>query len=233
MESDCTIIKIVLRDCKFYQKYVEESESYHESQQKSLIQERHKWPAGCLKPDVEGQSEVSQRQSRGADALKDLMWERSSKAKDVRSTGSKEQTDRTVQQSECCSTLYSSHEELAEVASSNLTANRSTVVSPSSQLLEDVSSCDTDPQESSATKQQCQSTLLDSPTIQAQLPYGFRGQNELAMAANVEEIKKRGWKVWPDRRSAKAESASKGQSPRNSDEEDSERQEQMKLNNGR
>eukprot|EP00971_Amphidinium_carterae_P192748 3825005-Amphidinium_carterae.1 len=229
MESDCKIIKIVLRDRMFYQKFVEESESHHESQQKNPIQERHKWPAGSLKPDVEGQSEVSPRQNKGADALKDLLWERSTKVKAERCTRGEEKSDRTVQQSECFSTLYSSHEEIAEVTSSDMTVDRSIVVSPSMQLLEDVSSCDTAPHESSAAKMHCQATLLDSPTMQAQLPYGFRGQNGLAMAANVEEIKKRGWKVWADRKGAKAEGASRGQSPRNSDEHGSERQVEIDL----
>eukprot|EP00971_Amphidinium_carterae_P138321 2740661-Amphidinium_carterae.2 len=87
-----------------------------------------------------------------------------------------------------------------------------------------VSHCDTLSIASSALQSHCQATLLDSPKIHAQLPYGLGCQSGLAMAAKGEETKKKGWTVWPDRRQAKLESGSKRQCPRHSDEEESERQ---------
>eukprot|EP00971_Amphidinium_carterae_P005482 109257-Amphidinium_carterae.2 len=101
---------------------------------------------------------------------------------------------------------------------------------PNKQSAAVVSKSDTLSLASSDSQPHCQATLIDSPKVHAQLPYGLAGQSGLAMAAKGEGSKKKGWKVWPDMRQSKAESGSKRQHPRTSDEEDSERQVENPVN---
>eukprot|EP00971_Amphidinium_carterae_P342586 6481943-Amphidinium_carterae.1 len=192
----------------FYQKFVEASESYQGKQQQSLIQERHKWPAGSLAPQMERQSEVPKGQSEAADALKDLRWERSDQAKAERSSRSEGKADRTVKQSECCLTLYSSPEGMTEGVPPESSIDVSAAAFPIKRCSAEVVMSDTLSIASSDSQQQCQATRIDSPKMHAQLPYGFLGLSGLAMASKAGRTSKKGWKVWPDRRQPKVESGS-------------------------
>eukprot|EP00971_Amphidinium_carterae_P238159 4728252-Amphidinium_carterae.1 len=113
---------------------------------------------------------------------------------------------------------------MAESSSLDVPLVMSAAATPHKQSAAVESKCDMLSLSSSASQSHCQATQLDSPKMHTQLPYGLVGQSGLAMAAKGEETKKRGWKVWPDRRQAKGESGSKRQCPKNSDEEESERQ---------
>eukprot|EP00971_Amphidinium_carterae_P238158 4728251-Amphidinium_carterae.1 len=113
---------------------------------------------------------------------------------------------------------------MAESFSLDVPLDMSAAATPHKQSAAVESKCDMLWLASSASQSHCQATLLDSPKMHTQLPYGLDGQSGLAMAAKGEEIKKRGWKVWPDRRQGKGESGSRRHCPRNSDEEESERQ---------
>eukprot|EP00971_Amphidinium_carterae_P222960 4424228-Amphidinium_carterae.1 len=106
MESDCKIIKIVLRDRKSLQKPVEEKSNSQVSMQASPFKERQKWPAGSITTKEEGKSAVYPRPSPGAKAMKDLSGEVSDKVEAERQQSKAEKTARTEQTCECYSTLH-------------------------------------------------------------------------------------------------------------------------------
>eukprot|EP00971_Amphidinium_carterae_P329027 6461254-Amphidinium_carterae.1 len=182
------------------------------------MKERRKWTAGSIKNKNEGKNEVAQRQSEGAEAMRDPTREGSAKAEAERQQGKDEKHDRTTQTSECSLTLHNCILERSEDCPKERIECQSCEVSPVEQnsvMAHGKERGLSGPPEEGL---QCQSAAVDEHSLDSQQPFGISDAVKVDMAAHMSDIKKCGWKFWSDRRSMKSEAEGVREAEKHSEE---------------